>query len=116
MQVECCCIIAQHILRQRRHAHDASSFVDVFDSVLCPAQVRVGHCCPIAEVQLNVGPHGVALKPQEVISCTCLSHENILTEAEPAVVKKKKSGSLGDDVCLKAIFNNLTCMYVKRGA
>lgn len=88
MQVECCCIIAQHVLCQRCHTHDASGFVDMFDSLLRPAQVRVGHCCPITEIQLNVGPHGVALKPQEEISCewtlTTLSHENVFTEAEPA--------------------------------
>lgn len=83
MQVECCCIIAQQVLRQRCHTHDASSFVDVFDSLLCPAQVRVGHCCAVTEIQLNVGPHRVALKAQDVISCkrtlTTLSHENVRT-------------------------------------
>lgn len=63
MQVERCRIITQWILCQRCDTDDSSSLVHMFDPLLRPAQIRVGHRRAITEIQLDVGSYGVALKP-----------------------------------------------------
>lgn len=63
MQVERCRIITQWVLRQRRDTDYSSNLVHMFDALLCPAQIRVGHRRAITEIQLDVGSYGVALKP-----------------------------------------------------
>lgn len=55
-------IITQRVLCQRCDTDDSSSLVDVFDPLLSPAQVRVGHSCAVAEIQLDIGPYRVPLK------------------------------------------------------
>ena len=65
-------VVTQHVLCQRRDAHDASSLVDVPDPLLRPAQVGVGHRRAVAKVQLDVGAQGVALegrKRRSLFSC-----------------------------------------------
>lgn len=62
VQVECGCVVSQRVLSQRRHADDPSSLVHVLDPLLSPAQVGVGNGRAVAEIQLDVGSNGVALR------------------------------------------------------
>lgn len=62
MQVEGWGVEPKAVLRQRCYSENTSTAVHVPDALLRPAQVGVGHRRTIPEVQLNVCPHGVALK------------------------------------------------------
>lgn len=74
MQVEGWGVEPEAVLRQRRDSEDTSTAVHVPDTFLRPAQVGVGHRRSVPKVQLNVCPHGVALKqhtePSRIISTT----------------------------------------------
>lgn len=62
MQEERCGVVTQRVFCQRCDTDDSSSLVDVFDSLLGPAEVGVGHCCAVSKIQLDVGPQRVTLK------------------------------------------------------
>ena len=61
MQVEGRGVESQRVLRQSRDAEYAGRLVHVPDALLGPAQVGVRNRRAVAEVQLDVGPHGVPL-------------------------------------------------------
>lgn len=56
MKEECCGVITHVVLCQGRDTEYPGGFVDVFDPLLGPAQVGVGHGRAIAKIQLDVGP------------------------------------------------------------
>lgn len=62
MQKECRAVITQHVVCQGGDAEYSSRLVHMFDPLLSPAQVGIGHGCAVPEVQLDVGPQGIALK------------------------------------------------------
>lgn len=62
MQEKNCGVVTKQIFCQCCDTEDSSGFVNVFDPLLSPAQVGVGHSCPITEIQLDVGPQRVTLK------------------------------------------------------
>lgn len=62
MQEECCGVITQGVLCQRCNTEYPSRLVDVFDPLLSPAQVGIGHSCAVAKIQLDVGAQRVTLK------------------------------------------------------
>lgn len=62
MQEECGRIITQCVLCQRCDTEYPSGLVYVFDPLLSPAQVGVGHGCAVTKIQLDVSLQGVTLK------------------------------------------------------
>lgn len=55
-------VITQHVLCQRGDTKYSRRSVDVFDSLLSPAQVGVRDGCAVTKIQLDVCLQGVALK------------------------------------------------------
>jgi len=62
VQEQCGGIVTERVLCQSCDTEYSSRLVDVFDPLLGPAQVGVGHGCAVAEIQLDVGTQRVALK------------------------------------------------------
>lgn len=62
MQEESRAVKTQRVLRQRGDTEYSRRLVDMFDPLLGPAQVGVGHSCAVAKIQLDVSPQRVTLK------------------------------------------------------
>lgn len=61
MEVQGARFRSQAVLSDGSNPEDSCAAVHVPDTLLCPAEIRVGHGCPIPEVQLDIRPHGISL-------------------------------------------------------